>query len=71
MVDEAHERTTATDLILGLLKKLLKIRDDIRVIISSATLDAQLFKVIIYNYTELVNFDFHIPNSKFLKKLYF
>ena len=53
MVDEAHERTTATDLILGLLKKLIKLRTDLRLVISSATLDAELFK----NFFELNDTD--------------
>uniref|UniRef100_A0A915BN31 RNA helicase n=1 Tax=Parascaris univalens TaxID=6257 RepID=A0A915BN31_PARUN len=44
MVDEAHERSINTDLVLGLLRKILSIRNDIRVIVSSATLDAILFR---------------------------
>ncbi|GAB5365942.1 hypothetical protein AAMO2058_001101700 [Amorphochlora amoebiformis] len=44
MVDEAHERTLNTDIILGLLRKVQKKRKDLRVVISSATLDARAFK---------------------------
>lgn len=51
IVDEAHERTLTSDLVLGLLKKLLKVRnsrlknehDRFRVVVMSATLDAQRF----------------------------
>ncbi|KAF5511398.1 putative ATP-dependent RNA helicase DHX35 [Colletotrichum siamense] len=43
MVDEAHERSISTDILLGLLKKILKKRPDLRVIISSATLQAEEF----------------------------
>ncbi|KAK0575323.1 hypothetical protein LWI29_037233 [Acer saccharum] len=41
MVDEAHERTMSTDILLGLLKDLIKYRSDLKVLISSATLDAE------------------------------
>ena len=41
MVDEVHERTVATDLLLGLLKRIQRRRPDLRIIISSATLEAQ------------------------------
>ena len=43
IVDEAHERGINMDFLLGVLKDLLKRRDDIRVIISSATMEEQKF----------------------------
>ena len=43
MIDEAHERSLNIDFILGLLKKLTEQRSDIKVIISSATINAEIF----------------------------
>jgi pre-mRNA-splicing factor ATP-dependent RNA helicase DHX16 len=43
MIDEAHERTLHTDILLSLIKDLSRARDDLKVIISSATLDAEKF----------------------------
>ncbi len=43
VVDEAHERSLTIDFILGLLKRVLEERPEFKVIISSATINAQVF----------------------------
>ncbi|TFA98731.1 putative ATP-dependent RNA helicase DHX35 [Trichoderma ghanense] len=43
MVDEAHERSISTDILLGLLKKIRKKRPELRIIVSSATIQAEEF----------------------------
>ncbi|KAK6458305.1 P-loop containing nucleoside triphosphate hydrolase protein [Scheffersomyces xylosifermentans] len=45
ILDEAHERTVLTDLIMGFLKQLIitKSRTDLKIIVMSATLNADLF----------------------------
>jgi RNA helicase HrpA len=43
MIDEAHERSLNIDFCLGLLKRILQSRPDFKVIVSSATMNAEAF----------------------------
>ena len=44
MVDEAHERSLHSDVVLGLLKKILRKRSELRIIVTSATVNAAALK---------------------------
>jgi ATP-dependent helicase HrpA len=43
IIDEAHERSLNIDFLLGYLKRLLSRRDDLKLVITSATIDAERF----------------------------
>ncbi|CUM48653.1 uncharacterized protein AC631_00303 [Debaryomyces fabryi] len=60
MIDEAHERTVSTEIILSLLKDIIQIRKDLKLIIASATMNAEKFS----NYFDGAPI-FNIPGRRF------
>lgn len=66
IIDEAHERTLHTDILFGLVKDIARFRPDLKLLISSATLDAEKFSQF---------FDdapiFRIPGRRFPVDLYY
>ncbi|OQV17529.1 putative pre-mRNA-splicing factor ATP-dependent RNA helicase DHX16 [Hypsibius exemplaris] len=66
IIDEAHERTLHTDILFGLVKDIARFRPDLKLLISSATLDAEKFSKF---------FDdapiFRIPGRRFPVDIYY
>ena len=49
IIDEAHERNLYTDIILGLIKETTNKREDLKIIVTSATIDVDMFSKFFFN----------------------
>ncbi|XP_050315289.1 pre-mRNA-splicing factor ATP-dependent RNA helicase DHX16 [Anthonomus grandis grandis] len=66
IIDEAHERTLHTDILFGLVKDIARFRPDLKLLISSATLDAQKFSEF-FDQAPI----FRIPGRRFPVDIYY
>ncbi|CAG4998712.1 unnamed protein product [Parnassius apollo] len=66
IIDEAHERTLHTDILFGLVKDITRFRPDLKLLISSATLDAEKFS----NFFDEAPI-FRIPGRRFPVDIYY
>jgi len=66
IIDEAHERTLHTDILFGLIKDIARFRPDLKLLISSATLDAEKFSEFFDNAPI-----FRIPGRRFPVNIFY
>ncbi|ODV79198.1 P-loop containing nucleoside triphosphate hydrolase protein [Suhomyces tanzawaensis NRRL Y-17324] len=66
MIDEAHERTLSTEILLSLLKDICQARSDLKLIVASATINATKFSEF-FNNAPILN----IPGRRFPVEIHY
>ncbi|KAJ7212306.1 pre-mRNA splicing factor [Mycena pura] len=66
IIDEAHERTLSTDVLFALVKDIARFRPELRLLISSATLDAEKFSEYFDNAPT-----FYVPGRQFAVDIHY
>ena len=64
IMDEAHERALNTDVLLGLLKRVIARRRDLKPIVTSATMNSQRFSGLFWQCAGIHNPWSHIPRGR-------
>ena len=69
IIDEAHEKSLSSDILLSMSKDLIIVREDLRLVVSSATLNAEILKDYFLRYSSFENIRKKIWSRCILNKI--